>query len=301
MLEQLFYKIGLLRETQNGIFIPESFSFPSRILQVLVELYRQYFPEKWQSSEVSLELPSGQEHGYTPRELEFLNLCQALFPFSSEYLEEMAEEGEYSTEIPVYSLEIDWYDTAPSDFAPCLQILLLLAGCASPEQLTLPVEYSQILLHLEEFNREVVMEREAYLPPRLDSYLESYTSRSSPAEEWSPYFGSDNKRLKELCQLRDDPLAQLPLALDAIFHQTGCAMLDASDEMPIEAFWDKENLDWLAQETRQAEETWQKMEELGNWLLADPAHLEVAFELWKVLYRVPLREEGAVPGEEKTG
>lgn len=255
----------------------------------LVELYCQYFPEKWQHSEASLELPPGKEQGYTPRELEFLNLCQALFPFSLEYLEEMAEEGEYSTEIPVYSLEIDWYESATSDFAPWLQLLLLLAGCATLEQLTLPPEHIQVHLCLEEFRdeitHEIAREQAGYHPPPPNPYLEGYPSQSGLDEESFPYFGSSDDQLREKCQNRDDPLHHLPKALDAIFHQSGCAMLDASTEMPIEAYWDKENLDWLAEETRQAQETWERLEELGTWLLTDPNHLQAAFALWKDLYQ----------------
>ncbi len=245
----------------------------------LVNLYQDYFPEKWQSSKTGLELPLGEANGYTPREVEFLELCETLFPFASHYLIELAEEGEYLDEIPVYSLEIDWLEAAPTDFNPSIQILLLLTGCAElNQQLTLPAEY---ITHLNEFRAEVITHLTEYslFPPHF--YLEGTSSYSETDESWFPYFTVDNPALSEECTKRTDPLSLLPVALAAIFHESGCAMLDATDEIGIEAYWDTEDLAWLVQETQKAEEILGQITELGEWLLSDLTHLKEVTELWK--------------------
>jgi hypothetical protein len=208
-----------------------------------LELYRHYFPEEWASSGASLTPGPGDR--FSSREEEFLELVDArLFPLHTEYCLELLEEGEFPLPVPVVLQGLDWWNEDFQELRPAWQMLLRMAG--------------------------LVENREEVKWPEIETLLSGANPRV------------DFKRLEQRCQKKGGPLGHLPLALRLLDHDTGCAFLDASEEGPgIEAWWEREDIDWLVAENRLAGEILEKIEGFLDWLEAAPGpNFKEVIKIW---------------------
>jgi hypothetical protein len=76
------------------------------------------------------------------------------------------------------------------------------------------------------------------------------------------------------------PLSFFAAALSAIDHSTGHIWLDATSEAGFGFEWSQDNLQYLAEEWRLAQEFRQQYEALVAWLEEDPAHQKQVIDLW---------------------
>jgi hypothetical protein len=215
----------------------------------LLALYEYYFPEEYRSSTAS-STPSG-ESVYSERDLEFFNLVdQRLFPFNLDWLLEVAEEidrpGVY---IPVYALGIDWWNCPFDDLRRGWQLLLLLTGEVGGMSLWSDARY-----------------------------LEIAGAELRRAAEHAPH----SSHLQRVCTQASSPLCFLPLALDALSHDTGNFFWDYDEENPADdIFFCREDMDALAREFREYQAMEQKIEALLDWIEADPSgHFKEVMDLW---------------------
>ena len=241
--------------------LEEASTYLERLLQrtTLLTLYQHYFPTEWQTSSSTstncrqLTTTTRLGRGCTQAEIDFLELVdEQLFPIAIDWYQEVVWDGEFLTNVPVYTRDLDWWDGDVSDLDLGWQLLLVLTGNA--ESFSLKSQDPALL------------------------QLVAAQIRTNDRDSRGGY----PQTLNGLCRQAKTPLKYLPLALDIIDHDTGCVMIDAHGEAPIEAAWDIESFDWLIAENKEAERIWHQAEQLISWLEAEPLkHFREVINLWK--------------------
>lgn len=218
----------------------------------LLNLYCYFFPMEWNNSTAPLLGEIEEGVGISPRELEFLNLVDSkLFPIYVEWFLDLAYEDDYELGlIPVVYQDLDYWQTDISMMRLAWQLLLILSGEVD-RGFSLPEEYPELLeLAEEQFERNQI--------PKLDN-------------------------LKSLCTKHPNRIFDnLPLTIQTIGHCTNCVFIDANEESySIEASWEIEDINWLAEEYKLAKEVWEKVDQFLDWLEVNPIeNYKEVIELW---------------------
>ncbi len=219
----------------------------------LLSLYRIYFPEEYARSK-KRPFPTDEE-AYSPMETEFVELVdERLFPLHTEFMLYGSGPDERSIVIPVRSLGMDWWNVDYDDLSPGWRLILFLVGEMHGDDLT---------LHQPE------------LRPGGDSPLRGLVWQNV---EWDIF----EERWKKAAQTLHPSVASVPLAVKMAYHDTENAFLDTTDEMPLEdCYWNREDMDFLITHYRQADTMIDQINELLEWLGADPEHLQAVLSLLK--------------------
>jgi hypothetical protein len=222
----------------------------------LLLLYRYFFPAEFGSSQASTTPPPGQL--YSPKELEFFKLVdQKLFPLPLDYYTEAeASAGdERSLQLDVMCLGLDWWDSEPQELHYGWHLLLVLCGSC---------EASILAAH--------------NIDPELTELVESIQSARTGS---GSYTNQQLHWLEEQCQVKGEPLASLPLALQLIVHDTGNLWLDPLPENPVgDAYWCIEDVELLTEAYREASQILERVEKLLDWLEVDLNHFKEVVQLW---------------------
>jgi hypothetical protein len=245
--------------------------FLSRTVQPvkLLALYQHYFPEEMAAS--SARMAPDEAEAYSPAEIEFFRLVNnRLFPLD-EYLLWCMTEDEFADErtegrvmrVPVTPVGLEWWDQDPKDFRVGWQFLITLFHTIVVEGLGYDLSDTQ-------------------LDSSLYQEIDEMNGEGLELTE---------ERLTSACEGLKEPLCWLPLAIEMISHETGCAWLDADDQYhELVASWNRKEIDWLASEWKECKEIDAKVYALLDWLdggnedaagAGDVGHMREVLALWR--------------------
>ena len=219
----------------------------------LLSLYRHYFPEEYARSK-KRPLPTVEE-AYSPMETEFVELVdERLFPLYTEFMLYGSGPDERSLVIPVRSLGEDWYNIEYEDLSPGWRLALFLIGEMTCDDLA-------------EHQPEFLLGE--------DSPLRGIAWANV---QWDAF----EERWKQVTEALHPSVAHIPLVISLAYHDTGNAFLDSTDETSIEdCYWNREDMDLLIKEYREAAAMTDHINELLEWLGSDPEHLQAVLTLLK--------------------
>ena len=277
-----------LVEILRPYWVPASVSEAQRYLHEhvapvrLIGLYKHYFPDEYRRSEASMTVQPGEM--FAEAEKEFFRLVDnRLFPLYEDGLDYLVEE--YAAEwrdvdyldegegrpdprdfaIPVMPTGLPgWRESWPQDYRAGWRLLMAaVAGAARDDRENLP----------------------APLTPELLDAAGQLNLFSQAPGGWARL---DWTRLSELCVGmvgEDTPLRALPNALNMLDCDTGCVFLDAfPDEAlgpTVEAYWTREDMDWLIEEYKKANEYDAPVYRFLEWLETDGGHMHRTIDLLK--------------------
>lgn len=221
-------------------------------------LFQHYFPVECAQSlahpcrQWLLPLPG---NAYTRYEWQFLRLVSTrLFPIPDYVFDDPFEESR-CFEVPIEPLGLSsiYEDAGVCDMELGWQLLLYLCG-------QLPA---------------------AFFDGRFDAATAGIFARAIEHGRMSETV------LRAHCAEREEPLVFLPLAMALLDHDTGTVWLDVTYDLPInDAFWDRETLDALVAQWREAEDIWNKAMQVLHWLEADVlSHFTEVIDLWNLSLR----------------
>lgn len=209
-------------------------------------MYRAYFPDKYASS-TQRAFPVDEE-AYSPLEAEFLDLVnEYLFPIHLEFMLYASAREERSLTIPVRSMGMDWWNMETDDLSAGWHLLLYLAG---------------------EIKGDAFFTLQPHFHQEADSPLSGIPW---PQISWSTFETYWKEAAKEL----HSSVAYLPRAIELVYGETENVLLDSNDETPIEdCLWTRQDMEFLINEYRAAEQIINNVNELTEWIGSDPAHLD---------------------------
>lgn len=234
------YKIPLT--TTKGILYLEEFN---QKLTLLVA-YQQIFPNEWASSQIP-HCQHSYPSVYSDREIEFLELVNRNL-FEIDWLEDLKQCSERYVEVPIYSLNSDWYEQGIEDSGYAEQFLLSLLGHGYPKS-----EWT---------------EHFGFTP---DVLFDGYSI------DW--------QQLENLCQSASPPLSFLYDVASIIDHSTGCIWIDMTDQMYESIPWTKEVLLYLGQEWQVAQKYLTELEQFQTWIEQSVDHRIDVVNLWNLAVR----------------
>ena len=210
------------------------------VVGIILELYRQLFPDEWKASTAPLVL--AQTGVVSQKVEEFLELIEThYFPigFDEGFLDELPAT------IPFWPMDVDWYEMLDYGTDGIEPGLLLLASLYEPE-----------------------------LAEELPS-----TERDADIVALPP-IEIDWNELDRRSQRSLEPLSFLFNAMSMIDHTTENIWLDSSRESYIEILWSRENLEQLRIWFQEAEVFHRRFDALTSWLSANVEHRLEAVRLW---------------------
>jgi len=231
----------------------------SECIQVL-RWYQHYFPQDYANSKAAVGTV-----GYCAREMEFFELLnERLFPIDRWVLEDYSdEEGYRYAYIPVEPLG---YAPAEDDEFNELQLsiqvlILLLRGAGDTAY------WDEIL-------------------PKISPN----TPCPQPAKVQPGVYQLNWDIFSQLCQQAEGLIADVPVTMDVLSHNTGNFWLDIGydDMYPIE--WSRENIDGLADEYRLAAPLIEKFNRVADELSAHPDGLAQVITLWNLSLERPQKK-----------
>ena len=211
----------------------------------LVHLYRDRFPTEWAASTTALAAPPDQLWSDAEWEL-FTLIDTRLFPLD---LVALANNDFRPETIPILPLTLEWHDQPTDRHRPGWQLLWLLAAAATLPATTLT---DPVVLH------------------RLTGIVSGDYSHALPADRW-----------ETACRRAGGFLARVPTAFDLILSMTGNPWLDCEDEGDCAAGWNRADLDTLEAAYQAAQTALTALNELIDWLEADPTHMLEVLDLWQ--------------------
>lgn len=223
----------------------------SECLQVLT-WYQRYFPEEYANSEAAVG-----EAGYCAREIEFFQLVnKRLFPIALWVLEDYSDqEYERYSYIPIeplgFSLESD--EEIDELKLPLQVLVLLIRGTDSA------LVWDEIL---------------SQISPSVPRPRTIETKRGSYQMNWDKF--------SALCQRAEGLIADVPLVVDMLYHNTGNFWLDMSYDNMYTIDWSPENIDSLTAEYRLAEPLIEKFNHVTDELSAHPEGLAQMIRIWNL-------------------
>lgn len=214
----------------------------------ILDLYQHSFPDAFARS-LARSLPQDDE-AYSPREAEFFMRVDAeLFPIYVDFLIGGAAPDERSAAIPIASLGRSIFNEEVADLPEEWQLAFFLAG-------------------------EISAEDFAASHPELTPTENSPVSLTT-ATDWPAFF----REWHDITEASDPVIAAVLPALEMAAHDTGNAFLDPTEETPIEGYhWNREDVDSLWADFRQALVMLRQVEDLFHWLTEEPARLPVLLE-----------------------
>jgi hypothetical protein len=85
--------------------------------------------------------------------------------------------------------------------------------------------------------------------------------------------------LRERCEDLPEPQRFLLDAVEMVWQNTGCVWLDADYEQPIDASWNRTDIDWLVKEYAEYEQILGRVGKFMEWVEADPLRM-----LWTISF-----------------
>jgi hypothetical protein len=208
----------------------------------ILHLYQQLFPEEYEASTKSSQYEAGV---HSPKEIEFFSwVDERLFqlPYYDAYDELMSE-------IPIYSINSEWWEMWIGDLDLALVERVLLAFCGQWGEFyqTLPSDIQQ----------------------QVTPYL-------------APISEVDVEQLERIYHHETSPARYLCECLDLLGYNTGNPFLDNTMMDYREGVgWSLSNVQRLAEQYRAAQDRLQQVHELEDWLNEDlPTHLNRLAKLW---------------------
>jgi hypothetical protein len=208
----------------------------------LLDLFSRRFPAEYEAFQPPQDRPPLIAIAAT-----FFELMGRLFPMPDFWGVEDELIEECFACIPLDSLIPNWDECDPADFPFYHQLGAALAG-----------------FH----------DLDAVLRPRLGNKAADFQDMPERI---------DPARLTELCDTEGGPVPHLILAVNIACRNTDCFWIDLSPDMAGAdmADWSDENIEFLTQQATLCTELLAKADSFDKWLLASPANLYRACELWK--------------------